>query len=200
MSTENQSRLFEPFFTTKFAGRGLGMAVVFGIVKAHSGAIEIHSEVGVGTTIRVYFPSTAEPISRNETKSQLSMAVTGAGKILVVDDEPEVRVLMRRMLGKMGFEVIEAEDGSSCLDVFGQHQSTIDACIIDLTMPGMDGVELLSRIRQISAHVPILLISGYSREKIPRKDLDSENVGFLQKPFTLAALKTAVQEQLVSNP
>lgn len=199
ISAENQSRLFEPFFTTKFTGRGLGMAVVFGIVKAHNGAIEIHSEVGVGTNIRIYFPATTEPITRNATPIQLAGTSPGAGKILVVDDEPEVRLLMRRMLKKMGFEVIEAEDGARCLEVFGQHQSTISACIIDLTMPGMDGVELLSRIRQISAHLPILLVSGYSREQVPRQDLDAENVGFLQKPFTFATLKTSIDEQMAGR-
>lgn len=127
ISEENQSRLFDPFFTTKFTGRGLGMAVVFGIVKAHMGAVDIHSKIGIGTTIRAYFPATEDAITqaKNTKQTKLFETTTLNGRILVVDDEPDVRALMRRMLQKMGFEVVEAEDGAKGLEIFCQEKQEI---------------------------------------------------------------------------
>jgi len=198
MSEEDQARLFEPFYTTELTGRGLGMAVVYGIVRAHLGAVEIKSVVGTGTTIRVYFPPTVDAIS----PVNLDESVTSAGllqvdgKILIVDDEPYVRDLMHGMIETMGLEVIEAEDGAAGLDAFRLKETEIKLCVLDLTMPGIGGAELLSRIREISSEVPVMLISGYSQQEIRNRGLESPNVNFLQKPFTFKQFKSAIREQL----
>lgn len=198
ISEEDQARLFEPFYTTELTGRGLGMAVVYGIVKAHLGAVEVTSEVGTGTTIRVYFPPTVDAISSIDTNeaSTSSVLLQLDGKILIVDDEPYVRELMRGMIENMGLDVIEAEDGAVGLEAFRMKEAEIKLCVLDLTMPGIGGAELLSHIREISTEVPVLLISGYSQQEVRNRGLDSPNVHFLQKPFTFGQFKSAIREQL----
>jgi PAS domain S-box-containing protein len=194
LGPEESNRLFEPFYTTKFTGRGLGMAVVYGIVRAHNGAARVDSKLGEGTRMRVYLPAVeskvvaAAPVGRAEDTS------SGAnGRILVVDDEDYVRELVRNMLESIGFEVVEASSGGEGLRTFRAQHGQLDACVIDMTMPGMGGVELLKQIRETDGSVPILLVSGYSQQEVRDRRIHSDNVRFLQKPFTVEQMRLAMQ-------
>jgi PAS domain S-box-containing protein len=199
ISEEDQARLFEPFFTTKFAGRGLGMAVVYGIVMAHDGAISIESAAGMGTTLRVYFPTSGEQGVDGVELTEIDSIRVGqvAGKVLVVDDEPHVRNIFHGMLGSMGFETIEAENGELGFKVYKENSLEIVACVIDLTMPGMGGDILSDKIRERDLNIPILLVSGYSKQKMRRGELQSKRIEFLQKPFTLKQFKSALNDCIV---
>lgn len=200
ISPENLQKMFEPFFTTKFEGRGLGMAVVYGILKAHQGAIRIVSEQGKETSIRVYFPIEEEitiSAAEKETTEQVQgSAALNRGKVLVVDDEDYVRGILRGMLEHMGFEAIEAEDGDKGLAAFSAGSGQFTACVVDLTMPGMAGMELLDHIRKLDDKVPVLLVSGYSRHEVCQQEAKSTNVSFLQKPFTMDQFKKAMEAKL----
>jgi PAS domain S-box-containing protein len=200
ISSEDQERLFEPFFTTKFTGRGLGMAVVFGIVRAHKGAIEVDSVPGEGTRVRVFFPATTErkPEELSETDESEKYGLKDRGKVLVVDDEFFVREIFRGMLQAMGFDVVEAADGEEGLSTYNSNKLELVACVIDLTMPGMGGNELAVGIRKQDADVPIMLVSGYSQKEINPEVLSSSNVMFLQKPFTLSQFRSVMNSQLES--
>jgi signal transduction histidine kinase/CheY-like chemotaxis protein len=195
LTEEESSRLFEPFYTTKFAGRGLGMAVVYGIVRSHSGAIRVNSEKGRGTRMRVLLPATNTVLVQDSAPS----ATTGGeeevlhGTVLVVDDEDYVRALERGMLESLGFNVMEAGDGASAMATFTSCQPEIDICVIDLTMPDMNGTELLERIHALDNSVPVLLVSGYTQDMVTDTMSQSENIRFLQKPFTVDEMKTALQ-------
>ena len=199
ISLDNLHKMFEPFFTTKFEGRGLGMAVVFGILKGHHGAIRIVSKLGEGTSIRVYFPiEEGVTMSAQETDTSGStLDVTcDRGKVLVVDDEDYVRGILRGMLENMGYQPVEAEDGDQGLAAFRADDDQFVACIIDLTMPGMAGMELLEHIRKLDDKVPVLLVSGYSRHEVRQQEAKSPNISFLQKPFTLDQFKEAMESQV----
>lgn len=200
ISPENLQKMFEPFFTTKFEGRGLGMAVVFGILRAHEGAIKIASELGKGTFIRVYFPiQESVTMSVTETKaseSLQSVASDHRGKVLVVDDEDYVRGILRGMLENMGYEPVEAENGDQGLATFSAESNQFVACIIDLTMPGMAGMELLEHIRKLNDAVPVLLVSGYSRHEVRQQEAKSSNISFLQKPFTMDQFQQAMRAHI----
>ena len=121
---------------------------------------------------------------------------TDNGKILVVDDEQYVRELLREMLGSMGLEVIEAIDGYAGIDAFNSDPENIAACVIDLSMPGMTGIELLDQIRQSGSGVPVMLISGYARHEVRQKESSSPSVVFLQKPFSFEQFQSTMQAQL----
>jgi len=193
LKEEDAARLFEPFYTTKFTGRGLGMAVVYGIVRSHRGAIRIVSKPGSGTRIRVLFPKIE---TRMEHENALPDTISeredaSLGKVLVVDDEEYVRDLVRNMLESIGFEVLEAKDGSEGLALFSGQQD-LNVCVIDVTMPGMGGIELARKIREQNASVPVLLVSGYSQQDVRDGKLGAENIKFLQKPFTIDQIKLAI--------
>lgn len=121
------------------------------------------------------------------------------GRVLVVDDEEYVRGIVASMLKSMGYEAVEASDGDKGLAIFNDPASQFDACIIDLTMPGMGGIELLERIRDLDADIPILLVSGYSRHEVRQREAKSTNVSFLQKPFTLDQFRTSMGAQLTTD-
>lgn len=193
MGEEAQSRIFEPFFTTKFTGRGLGMAAVLGIVRAHKGAIDIQSEVGNGSTIRVLLPALDGPVRRLSEDAPEEQGWTGSGTVLVVDDEPLLRGVAREMLEAKGFTVLTADDGSQAMEVFGEHKDEIVCVLLDLTMPHMGGEETFVALRQVRAEVPVLLVSGYSEEQLKERVEGLEFAGFLKKPFELTELLEAVQ-------
>lgn len=120
----------------------------------------------------------------------------GRVKVLVVDDEDYVRTILRGMLEKMGYEPVEAEDGDQGLAAFSSDVDQFVACIIDLTMPGMAGMELLEHIRNLNDTVPVLLVSGYSRHEVRQQEAKSTNISFLQKPFTMDQFKEAMESQV----
>jgi nitrogen-specific signal transduction histidine kinase/CheY-like chemotaxis protein len=178
------TRLFEPFFTTKFTGRGLGMSVVFGIVRDHAGAIEVESSAGVGTTIRIYFPAATTASQRPDSGPHPALNRRARGLILVVDDEAMVREIVTSMLESAGYEVVCAADGKLGYEAFLAHAPRLAGCVIDVTMPGRDGYDLVRDIRRARDDLPIVLASGYPL-RAGYSDTEQPTVTFLQKPFDM---------------
>jgi PAS domain S-box-containing protein len=185
MDSETQLHLFEPFFTTKEAGQGtgLGLATVHGIVRQSGGDILFTSNVGKGTTFTVYLPHVAAEVEV-VAKERPAPLEFGSETILLVEDDPNVRLVLRKFLQKQGYTVLDAAHGQEALHLCRQHQGTIHLLISDIVMAGVNGRELARQIVQLHPQIKVLLTSGYAEEFIePGKMVDSE-VSFLQKPFT----------------
>ena len=192
MSKETQEKIFDPFYTTKSTGRGLGLAAVLGIVKAHHGLLKLKSEVGKGTIFRVLFPAVDKEI---DMISSVEMEKTmtdddKTGTILLVDDEASVRDVFRIMLSRKGFTVLTARDGREAIECFEEQSSTISVVILDLCMPRMSGEEVFPELLRIRKDIPIILSSGYGKETM-NFDFDGiQPAGFLQKPYVFKKMMT----------
>lgn len=195
MSPETLGRIFDPFFTTKFTGRGLGLAAVLGIMRGHRGAIKVESEEGRGTTFKLLLPAASASLSHAEP-GRTATPWRGSGTVLVVDDEPTVRTVTARALRAFGFDVIEAADGVEGVDLFTAHQERVVAAMIDMTMPRMNGIETLQRIRELDPRVALIMMSGYSEQDTMSRLADDSRAGFVQKPFELAALRETLRSFL----
>src|ERR1700751_5387778 len=205
MDAETQSHIFEPFFTTKGPkGTGLGLSTVYGIVKQSGGYIWVFSEVGRGTTFKIYLPrvpSVEEPLVQPAvSRSQFQKVEPGTETILLVEDEANLRYLARQYLEKQGYKVIEAADGAVAMQIAVAHEAVIHLLLTDVIMPGMNGRELAQRISQIRPNVKILYMSGYTENVIGQNGTLDEGVRLLQKPFNLRDLKTKVREVLDATP
>jgi two-component system, cell cycle sensor histidine kinase and response regulator CckA len=199
MDEKTQSHLFEPFFTTKSAGRGtgLGLATAYGIVRQSGGAIAFQSELGRGTTARIYLPlSESRKGSSAEDDAALQSPVTGAETILVVEDETRVRKLMVGVLTSRGYRVLEATRGEEALRMCQDRSTRIDLAVVDVVMPEMSGPEFARRIRPSCPHLRILFISGYTDEAIVHHGIEESGAAFLQKPFLPDALARKVRQVL----
>ncbi len=190
MSVDTAARLFDPFFTTKLTGRGLGMAAVLGIVRAHHGAIHLHTQEDVGTVFRVLLPP-AEPIAKPQPASPAGNW-QGKGLVLVVDDEEMVRYMVSIMLEKMGYDVITANDGLAGVEQYAQHADTINFVLLDMTMPQMNGEEAFREMRKIRPDVRVLLSSGYGEQETMQRFTGQGLAGFIQKPYRYEELLRAV--------
>lgn len=199
MTAETKARIFDPFFTTKFAGRGLGLAAVLGIMRAHKGAIKVYSEVGRGTTIKILLPAIeGTPDVLLEIGKGVD-ASRGWGTILVVDDEVSVRNVTRRILERAGYAVLMAENGVEALEVFRANQAIIRLVMLDVTMPRMGGEEAFRQLRLIDPKVKVLLSSGYSEHEATSRFAGKGLAGFLEKPFKATALVERLHQLLQSN-
>ncbi|MBE0606385.1 MAG: response regulator [Deltaproteobacteria bacterium] len=194
IDAKTMPRIFEPFFTTKSVGRGMGLAAIRGIVDNHGGEIRIVSREGKGTTCTVLLPVSEVPAAPEPPSAEGQSA--GAGRVLLVDDEEEVRGVVHAMLDTLGYEVIEARDGLEALEIFRCRAAEIDLVILDLVMPHMTGEATLERIRRIAPAVPAILISGYDESGRIREIVDAGFGGFLQKPFRRQDLGKKVRELL----
>jgi two-component system cell cycle sensor histidine kinase/response regulator CckA len=182
MSPETLERIFEPFFTTKFTGRGLGLAAVQGILKSHSGWIRVHSHLGEGTTMTVMLPASTGKGTMVTTATNNKLE-RFSGKALLVDDEADVRRVTRRMLERLGVQVVEAGDGKDGLEVFKREGDSFVGVLLDLTMPDMDGLETYGRLLDIRPGLPALLISGYGIEEMKDRLREYPCMMLVQKPF-----------------
>jgi PAS domain S-box-containing protein len=182
-------RIFEPFFTTKAMGHGLGLSTCYFIVKQHGGHIDAESEPGKGTVVRVYLPAVKTEGTASVTVSDAVPAHHGEGKVLVMDDEPYIRNILRRMLTTMGYTVTVVKEGSEALREFERARKSgapFSALILDLIIPGgMGGVETVARIRQLDTDVPIVAISGYSSDPVMSDPLAHGFTDRVAKPFRM---------------
>jgi two-component system, cell cycle sensor histidine kinase and response regulator CckA len=198
MGAETLSKIFDPFFSTKAAGRGLGLSAMQGIVRSHRGAIKVYSELDRGTTFLVLLPASEEKMASSESPAR-SRSFAPGGKILVVDDEEEIRDSLTAMLQSIGFDVLVAEDGEEGLEQYRLHQKEIRVVLSDLSMPKMDGEMFFGKVREINPKVRVILSSGYNHASVIRRFLNMGLAGFLQKPYRLKDLVLAVQDAL-SDP
>ena len=196
MSEDTRSRLFEPFFTTKFTGRGLGLSAVLGIVRGHRGAINVLSALKHGTTFTVLFPPAQEGSTSHTAGEPPVVRRSYRGLVLVADDEAPVRDLQRRILKRLGFDVIVAEDGQQAIDAFARDWHRIAVVVLDLTMPRRDGAEALAEIRRLRPDARVIVTSGFSEEEVARRFEGAGVSAFLQKPFTIDQL-TDVLDRVV---
>ncbi len=193
MDAETQRRIFEPFFSTKFTGRGLGLASVQGIVRGHHGELSVTSQPGQGATFTIMLPSAGE--THIPETDRLDEAVWhGQGTVLLIDDEPEVRATITRMLQHYGLHVLSAHDGASGIALFQMVPDDIVCVLLDMTMPGMPSDEVAARLRQIQPGLGIVLMSGH-QSQLAWDDAPGQ-VPFLPKPFTLGDLGVALRQTL----
>jgi two-component system, cell cycle sensor histidine kinase and response regulator CckA len=208
MSPEVMAKVFEPFFTTKGVGKGtgLGLASVYGIVKQSGGFIQPESETGKGTTFKIFLPrhfveageeiDTAVTKTIAAAKTQLNATdLTGTGRVLLVEDEVEVRQFAVRALKRQGYQVLEAADGVEALDLMAENEGMIDIVVSDVVMPEMDGPALFKELRKRNPSIKVIFVSGYPNEAF-RESMGSDDFAFLPKPFSLPQLAAKVKEEL----
>lgn len=199
MGGSTLERAFDPFFSTKRMGRGLGMAVVFGIVRRHEGVLMVRSAPNQGTTVRILLPvPTAHPVV---TRGEVQEDWSPSGKqVLLVDDDPRVRAVAERMLARQGFEIASARDGSDALSMSREIGHDLSLVLLDLSMPGVDGDRVYRDLREKWPGLPVVLMSGYAPERVGDLFGSDPHAYFLQKPFTTAGLVEAMKQVQVGAP
>ncbi len=199
MDRKTLSQIFEPFFTTKEAGKGtgLGLAMVYGIVRQHCGFIDVTSGPGEGTTFNVYLPEVSHPVVLSAPKKTgPEMAVAGKETILVAEDDEFVREWSQQILADAGYTVLAAADGDEAVALFEQHADEIDLALLDVVMPKLNGMEVCSRLKLVNPEVEILFCSGYSAEIIPPDYLAANRFQLILKPFEPFDLLKKIRETL----
>jgi CheY-like chemotaxis protein len=200
MAPEVKKRAFEPFFTTKEKdkGTGLGLSTVYGIVKQSGGDIWVYSELGYGTTIKIYFPQVDEPqdIVEEKEKGVEKGLPRGGETILVVEDDEEVRKITGRILRMQGYRVLEASNGGDVFSVCDQHEGPFHLMITDVVMPEMKGPELAKRLSSSYPEMKVIYMSGYVEDVLSRQGILEKGMEYIQKPFTVNELARKAREVL----
>ncbi|MGO4885164.1 MAG: PAS domain S-box protein [Bryobacteraceae bacterium] len=196
MDETTKTRIFDPFFTTKFTGRGLGLAAVQGIVRAHRGAIRVYSTPEQGSTFSILIPAAGDAADPNRGPYADARRMPAGSVALVIEDEKTVRTLADSVLTRAGMKVMLAENGKRGVEIFREHHGEISMVILDLQMPVMGGEEALALLRQINPGVPVILSSGFEQSEAQRRFAALQPVHFLQKPYTAGRLAEAVAAAL----
>ncbi len=207
MDEETRSRIFEPFFSTKFQGRGLGMAAVYGIVKNHGGWISVDSQLGKGTVVRIYMPAIVPPCGTQARRAGLPAVkvqveeeekpkiepIKGEGTILVIEDEDGVIDVILQMLERLGYRILLTKTGKEAINIAKSFQGDIDLAILDVVLPDMAGKEVYRHIMEARPNLKVIVCSGYTIDGPPQEVLDMGAQGFIQKPFSYAALSEKLE-------
>jgi len=198
MDPDTQAHIFEPFFTTKGIGKGtgLGMSTVYGIVKQNAGFIQVDSKKGRGTTFEIYLPVAEGGTISKTQKKPFHEVSSGSERVLVVEDDHSLRKLVCNVLGKYGYQVIEAPNGEEALKVVAKNKGSIHLLVTDLVMPGMGGRELAERLQSQQPDIKVLFMSGYMDQTISHQDLLAAELNFIEKPFSPQKLANKVREIL----
>ena len=198
MDESTLEHLFEPFFTTKELGKGtgLGLSTIYGIVKQSGGSIYVYSEVGRGTTFKIYFPIVESVPSRRAPASREDQPITTPRTVLVVEDEEMVRQVICQTLTFHGYQVFSAPTGEEALELCRQVQEPIHLLLTDMVMPQMNGIDLSRRVREIIPNIKTVFMSGYTDNVLAQQKLSEEIMPFLQKPFSSKVLLQKLQDVL----
>jgi PAS domain S-box-containing protein len=198
MDSRTIAHIFEPFYTTKGPGRGtgLGLAMVYGIVKDHEGYIACHSAPAVGTTFKIYLPAVKEPAEMPEERERITRVKKGTETILLVDDEEFIRDVAVQLLREFGYTVLTAANGETALEIYRKEHRGIDLVILDLIMPGMGGMRCLGEMLKINPRGRILVASGYSAGGPAREAIDAGARGYLGKPYDIDKMLTVIRDVL----
>jgi CheY-like chemotaxis protein len=194
---ETIDKIFEPFFTTKAVGEGtgLGLSLVYGIIKQHNGYVNVYSEPDHGTTFEIHLPLIGEVNTEHEHIENDSI-VGGAETILLAEDETEVRVVIKELLQEYGFSVIEAVNGEDAVDRYTENKDNIDLLLMDVVMPIMNGKEAYDAIRKITPGIKALFTSGYTSKTVHAKGVSQEGVHYIAKPVNPRTLLKKIREVL----
>jgi len=196
ISEQDIEKIFDPFFSTKFTGRGIGLAVVLGILRGHRGVVTVESKAGAGTVFRVFLPISSQAVLPKLIPVAELTKKARSGTVLVVDDEPMVCIAVASVLRHAGFTVLTARDGVEAVEVFRAQQAEIRLVLCDLTMPRMGGWETLEALRKLAPGIPVILASGYSEAQVLAGAHAELPQAILGKPYAIATLMSAFSEAL----
>ena len=202
MDEKTKARLFEPFFTTKEQGKGtgLGLSTVYGIVKQSDGYISVYSELGKGSTFKVYLPRVDAVAERSKVTGAIQAANRGTETILLVEDEDGVRRLVRDIIARQGYKVMEARSGEEALNLAAEPGAKIDLLLTDLVLSQMSGRELSDHLLAEKKDLKVLFMSGYTDDAALHSGVLSQSSAFIQKPFTASLLSQKLRELLDDRP